>query len=105
MAAKGPASAAAGTGEQQELRDGELAALKLLLEGAVLCNDSHLSVVTDEATGGLVRWNGTMCGNASCMCRFSCPASCICWAVQRQLVVCRHCMCLVCKSTGPCQVG
>lgn len=52
MAAKGPASAAAGGVQQQEeLSEGELAALRVLLEGAVLCNDSHVNVEQDEATG------------------------------------------------------
>jgi hypothetical protein len=78
MAAKGPASAAAGPGGQQELSEGELAALKLLLEGAVLCNDSNLNVVTDEATGGLARCNGTTGSNALCMCGFSFAHSCTC---------------------------
>jgi hypothetical protein len=46
MAAPGP-----GLVVQVELGDAELAALKELLEGAVLCNDSALNVVQDEATG------------------------------------------------------
>lgn len=56
MAAKGPASAAAAPGVQQELGEGEMAALRALLEGAVLCNDSHLNVVQDEATGRQGSW-------------------------------------------------
>lgn len=52
MAAVGPASAAGGAEVQQELSEAELAALRVMLEGAVLCNDSQLSLVTVEATGG-----------------------------------------------------
>jgi hypothetical protein len=51
MAAVGPPAAAAGPDVQVELSDGELATLRGLLEGAVLCNDSELSVVQEEATG------------------------------------------------------
>lgn len=62
MASAGPASAAAGPEQQQELGEAELALLRQMLEGAVLCNDSHLSVLQDEATGGhrwLVAWAST----------------------------------------------
>jgi hypothetical protein len=52
MAAAGPGpAAAAGPVVQVELGDAELASLRELLEGAVLCNDSALNVVQDEATG------------------------------------------------------
>lgn len=47
------ASGQAGPEVQVELGDAELAALRGLLEGAVLCNDSALNVVQDEATGAL----------------------------------------------------
>lgn len=51
MAAKGPASAVQSPVEHVELSEGELTALRALLEGAVLCNDSQLSTAQDEATG------------------------------------------------------
>jgi hypothetical protein len=52
MASAGPASAAVGL--EQELGQAELALLREMLEGAVLCNDSELSVVQDEGSGARV---------------------------------------------------
>lgn len=54
MASAGPASAAVGLEQQQELGQAELALLREMLEGAVLCNDSELSVVQDEGSGARV---------------------------------------------------
>lgn len=52
MAAARPAAATpAESMVQQPLSEAELGALRVLLEGAVLCNDSVLNTVQDEATG------------------------------------------------------
>lgn len=86
MAAKGPASAAAGPSVQQELSEGELAALRLLLEGAVLCNDSHLNVATDEATGGAAT-GGSWPVHVHACTGGAHPA------IHRRRMVCGYCMC------------
>lgn len=38
---------------KKELSEAEMSALQLMLEGALLCNDSALNVAQDEATGAL----------------------------------------------------
>jgi len=64
MAAARPAAATpAEFMVQQPLSEAELGALRVLLEGAVLCNDSVLNTVQDEATG---------------RCAISVPSTCMC---------------------------
>jgi hypothetical protein len=113
MAAKGPASAVhpkPGPTEQVELSEGELTALRALLEGAVLCNDSQLTVAQDEASGEAGRSSlllnlDVVCEAACLACVSSMPQT---TSMQRKARVFSHSSKLrpavhVCLCVSPCR--